>query len=62
MATAAAWFSNFLEKQIVRRLNVAGVGVYWEIGFQNQAAGQNFTVYSYDALWRRRRLVGRAAV
>ena len=48
--------------QIVRRLNVAGVGVYWEIGFANQQAGQNFTVYSYDALWRRRRAVGRATV
>lgn len=48
--------------QIVKRLNVSGVGVYWEIGFGNEQAGQNFTVFSYDGLWRRRRLVGRATV
>lgn len=48
--------------QIIKRLNVSGVGVYWEIGFSNAQAGQNFTVFSYDALWRKRRLIGRAAV
>jgi hypothetical protein len=47
--------------QIIKRLNVSGVGVYWEIGFGNSATGQNFTVYSYDASWRRRRFVGRAS-
>lgn len=48
--------------QIVRRLNVTGVGEFWEIGFANTQAGQNFTVYAYEALWRPRRVVGRAAV
>ena len=48
--------------QIIKRLNCSGVGEFWEIGFANQQAGQNFTVFAYEALWRPRRIIGRAPV
>ena len=47
--------------QIIKRLSVSGQGEFVEIGFSNGNAGQPFTVYGYEALYRERRTVGRGA-
>jgi hypothetical protein len=45
--------------QIIKRLEMGITGEYFEMGFANAQAGQPFTVFSYDTLARRRRIVGR---
>lgn len=45
--------------QIVKRLEMGILGEYFEVGFANAQAGQPFTVFTYDTLARRRRIVGR---
>lgn len=47
--------------QVVKRLSVSGQGQYLEVGFGNAQAGQPFTVFGFDVLFRRRRLIGRGA-
>jgi hypothetical protein len=47
--------------QIIKRQSVSGQGEFVEIGFANGNAGQPFTVYGYEALYRRHRTVGRGA-
>ena len=43
--------------QIVKRLDLSGVGEFLEVGVRNQNAGQAFTWYGYEVLWRPRRVV-----
>ena len=43
--------------QIVKRIDMAGVGEFLEVGVRNQNAGQPFTWYGYQILWRARRAV-----
>ena len=45
--------------QIVKRIDVSGLGEFLEIGVRNTAAGQPFTWLGYEVLWRPRRLVRR---
>jgi hypothetical protein len=43
--------------QIVKRIDMAGVGEFLEVGVRNAEAGQPFTWYGYEILWRPRRAV-----
>ena len=45
--------------QIIKRIDLSGVGEFLEIGVRNTAAGQPFTWLGYEVLWRPRRLVRR---
>jgi len=45
--------------QIVKRIDLSGIGEYLELGFRNQIAGQTFELYGYQILWRPRRTVRR---
>ena len=47
--------------QIVRRFNASGTGEFIGLTFSNGSAGQPFTVYGYQAMYRRRRQIRRAA-
>jgi hypothetical protein len=43
--------------QIVKRIDMAGVGEFLEVGVTNTNAGEPFTWYGYEVLWRPRRAV-----
>lgn len=45
--------------QIVKRMDLSGVGEFLEIGVRNQNAGEPFTVYGFECMWRPRRTVRR---
>ena len=47
--------------QLVKRLDLAGIGEFLEIGMQNGSAGQPFTWLGYEVMWRPRRVVRAAA-
>lgn len=47
--------------QIVKRLDTTGLGEFMELTFSNAQAGQPFTVYGYEVLFRERRQVARAS-
>lgn len=47
------------KEQIIKRIDLRGVGEFLEIGVRNQNAGQKFTLYGYECLWRHRRVVRR---
>jgi hypothetical protein len=49
------------KKQIVKRLDLSGIGEYLELGFKNLNANQPFTLQGYEVMWRPRRLVRRGA-
>lgn len=44
-------------EQITRRIDLSGVGEFLEVGVRNQNAGEPFTWYGYEVLWRPRRAV-----
>lgn len=45
--------------QIVKRMDLTGVGEFVEIGVRNQNDGEPFTVYGFEVMWRPRRAVRR---
>lgn len=45
--------------QVVKRIDLAGTGEFLEVGVRNTNAGQPFTWYGYEILWRPRRAVRR---
>jgi hypothetical protein len=45
------------KEQIVKRLNLSGLGEFMEVGVKTQNAGEPFTWYGYEILWRPRRAV-----
>lgn len=45
--------------QIVKRIDLSGTGEFLELGFRNQSAGQGFTIYGYEVLYRDRRAIRR---
>lgn len=47
------------KQQIVKRLDVSGTGEFLEVGVRNQSAGQPFTLYGLEAMYRPRRTVRR---
>jgi len=47
--------------QIIKRLDMAGVGEYLEVRARNGNAGEPFTWFGYECYWRARRLVRRGA-
>ncbi len=47
------------KEQIVKRLDLSGIGEYLEVGFRNQNSTEPFTLQGYEVMWRPRRLVRR---
>jgi len=43
--------------QIVKRIDLSGVGEFLEVGVKTSAAGQPFTWYGYEVFWRTRRAI-----
>ena len=43
--------------QIVKRIDMSGLGEFIEVGVKNENAGEPFTWYGYEILWRPRRAV-----
>ncbi len=48
-------------QQIVKRLDLSGIGEYLEVGFKNLNANEPFTLQGYECMWRPRRLIRRGA-
>jgi hypothetical protein len=48
--------------QLVKRLNLSGLGEFLEYTVGNAQAGQPFTWFGVQTLWRSRRVIGRAPV
>ena len=47
--------------QLIKEMDMGVLGEFFEIGFSNQQAGENFTVHKYEAQFRRRRLLTRGS-
>jgi hypothetical protein len=48
--------------QLVKRVNMSGLGEFVKFIIRNSQAGQPFTLLGFQALYRNRRLIGRASV
>jgi hypothetical protein len=44
---------------MAKRLNIHGTGEFFELGVQNENAGEGFVWYGYELLYRERRVVRR---
>jgi hypothetical protein len=44
-------------EKVIKRIDLSGVAEFVEVGIRNQNAGELFTCYGYEVLWRPRRAV-----